>query len=157
MRRDGPFKLLTSFNVAVPEGVHHTDLLDTFREEQHRKFFHYDASLTDGELGSTLQTLNPGEKFLVFELEAKRNVTEEECIEYLNAKNATFLGAHGLCLVYAREGWRFFRNKRVASYGFNMAAYISSSPKGHTQFIVCGIDDMDLGKGDILLCFCVND
>lgn len=148
------FKQVTSFDIVVPGDTDHSSFLSVFNQKHRKEFFYYDKSLTDENLEITSPTLVPGDKFRVRVCRAKEDVAEEDCINFLNSKKASFLGAHGLALIYEQAKDKLFSDKWAASYGYNMVSSMYRDADWNIQFIVCTIEDVDLHKGDLLYCIC---
>lgn len=96
------FKLLTTFEITIPEGYDHATHLDKFKVAHGSEFYYYNPNITDANYGKATTKLVPGRKFQVkvFGIRRGKLVTSDECLKKIHSENGTLVGAQGASLVY---------------------------------------------------------
>lgn len=113
---DARFKLLSNFELTVPEDYKHESQLASFKKKHRKEFYGYNDNITDENFARVTNKLIPGETYEVKIFGISQPVSSEDCLALLKMQPRMMLvGAQGISLVRQLKKEEFPVGKWVIS------------------------------------------
>ena len=113
------FALLVDLGIiTVPDDYVHDKRLTTFGKQNRKKFYYYNAEITDKNFPNPTRVLKPGDKLRVraFKQVVGGTTTSKERMAFLATQKATHTGAQGASLVFEQKRDELPKGKWYASF-----------------------------------------
>lgn len=160
---DERFAFVKSFWLDVPKNYVHETQLTSLTNEYRNGLYYMNDALTDKNFAKTSHRFRPGTRVLVKVFNITRRVTSDDCLTFLRANHAVFVGAQGASLVAQAAREELPKGRWYASFdekealwkdagGYHRVPLLYRYSDGDLRFFL-GHFERDWDDGHGLLCF----
>jgi hypothetical protein len=163
-QRFGP--AIKEFEITVPMDYVHETQIDTYAQKVkgQKTTYYYNDAFTSKNFANATTKLVPGKKYMVKLFPILSQVQSEDCMAFLQKKNAILVGGQGLMLAHSLKGDEFPKDKYTISFDEKDALWKDAGGDHGVPYVYRYSDGdvrFDLGSfekpwdGDyVLLCIC---